>query len=122
MKLPHTSHPVQRTSTTRGDTLQPGEGIQPARAAIGAHRIVPPPPVPPVGPGVCACTPPARRDRLNVHRPVIPHGCNPGYAPQCDSQGGCNCVPAAQQRGTYGIGGAAINTVQVKNLMNDLGI
>jgi hypothetical protein len=119
MKLPHISDPVQRTPIARGDILQPGAGIQPARAAtIGGHRVPPPPPV---GPGACACTPPARRDRLNVHRPVIPHGCNPGYVPQCDSQGGCNCVPAAQQRSTYGIGGAAVNTVQVKNLMNDLG-
>jgi hypothetical protein len=112
MKLPPKSHPLQRRSFERLAGEQPEAGVQPAQVAVQNPWVAANP-----SPGNCAC---ALNAKVNRYLPTQ-NGCNRGFAPQCNTQGGCNCVPAAQQRVLNGIPGAAINMVQVNQLYQDLG-
>jgi hypothetical protein len=112
MKLPPKSHPLQRRSFERLAGEQPEAGIQPAQVAVQHPWVFHNP-----APGNCTC---ALNNRLNYYVPNQ-NGCKQGYAPQCNSQGGCSCVPAAQQRLLNRIPGAVVNMAPVNQFIQDLG-
>lgn len=116
MKLPHTSHPVQRTSAGSS----PIAGVNPSLVYPQASTAVAPPAGANAwlrgragkGAGECQCTPNKKLGQW------VPTSNNCGFlgVPQCDTTGGCRCVHKAQQKND----GRAVDITGVQSVMNSL--
>lgn len=117
MKLPHTSHPIQRGPSGFHTTT----GVIPSQIQPQAAVTLPPAGVPVwqrgqagKGAGECEC---ALDKKTGYWIPTKNNNCRHTGVPQCTSTGGCNCVKKNNQE-TYG---AARDVTAVRGLIADLG-